>query len=75
LPSTAMGGETSRIVAALSGPTTSARCDADAIVTDRGIAELRGKTLRERAAAMIAIADPKFREDLERAAHEILRAP
>ncbi|HML08578.1 MAG TPA: acetyl-CoA hydrolase/transferase C-terminal domain-containing protein [Xanthobacteraceae bacterium] len=74
LPSTAMGGETSRIVAALSGPTTNSRCDADAVVTDWGIAELRGKTLRERADAMIAIADPKFREGLERAAHGILRA-
>jgi len=74
LPSTAMGGETSRIVAALSGPTTTARCDADVIVTDWGIAQLRGKTLRERAEAMIAIADPKFREGLQRAAWDILRA-
>ncbi len=31
-----------------------------------------GNTLRERAAAMIAIADPKFREQLERAARDML---
>lgn len=72
LPSTANGGATSRIVAALSGPVTTPRCDADVIVTDWGIAELRGNTLRERAAAMIAIADPKFREQLERAARDML---
>jgi acetyl-CoA hydrolase len=72
LPSTANGGATSRIVAALSGPVTTPRCDADVIVTDWGIAELRGNTLRERAAAMIAIADPKFREQLERAARDTL---
>ena len=41
-------------------------------MTDWGIAELRGNTLRERAAAMIAIADPKFREQLERAARDTL---
>ena len=73
LPSTANGGATSRIVAALSGPVTSPRCDADVVVTDWGIAELRGNTLRERADAMIAIADPKFREQLERAARDVLR--
>jgi acetyl-CoA hydrolase len=72
LPSTAKGGATSRIVAALSGPVTTPRCDADVIVTDWGIAELRGKTLHERADAMIAIADPKFREQLERAARDML---
>ena len=73
LPSTANGGATSRIVAALSGPVTTPRCDADVVVTDWGIAELRGNTLRERADAMIAIADPKFREQLERAARDVLR--
>ncbi len=72
MPSTANGGATSRIVAALSGPVTTPRCDADVIVTDWGIAELRGKTLHERADAMIAIADPKFREKLERAARDML---
>ena len=42
-------------------------------MTDWGIAELRGKTLRERADAMIAVADPKFREQLECAARDMLR--
>jgi itaconate CoA-transferase len=36
------------------------------VVTEWGIAALRGRTLAERRKAMIAIADPKFRDDLER---------
>ncbi len=40
------------------------------VVTEHGIADLYGKTLRQRAQALIAIADPRFREDLTRAAHE-----
>jgi acyl-CoA hydrolase len=35
------------------------------VVTDQGIAYLHGKTLRERAEALIAIADPRFQADLE----------
>jgi acetyl-CoA hydrolase len=69
LPSTAAGGKIRRIVASLSGPVTSPRCDADVVVTEWGIAELRGKTLAERRRAMIAIADPASRDDLERAVH------
>lgn len=71
LPSTAMGGKTSRIVAALSGPVTSPRCDADVIVTEHGIAELRGKTLMERARAMVALAHPQFRDGLDRAVRDM----
>jgi acetyl-CoA hydrolase len=41
-------------------------------VTEHGIAELRGGTLAERARAMIAIADPVFRSELERAAERLL---
>jgi acetyl-CoA hydrolase len=41
-------------------------------VTEHGIAELKGRTLAERAAAMIAIADPAFRADLWRAAERLL---
>ena len=63
LPSTA--GRHSRIVARLSGPVTTARADADAVVTEHGIAELAGRTLQERARAMIAIADPAHRRQLE----------
>jgi len=40
------------------------------VVTEHGIANLFGKSLRERAKALIAIADPKHREALERAAIE-----
>jgi acyl-CoA hydrolase len=35
------------------------------VVTEHGIASLHGKTLRERAEALIAIADPAFQNDLE----------
>ncbi|SEG83816.1 acetyl-CoA hydrolase [Thermomonospora echinospora] len=73
LPATAKGGTVSRITAALSGPVTTARSDVDVIVTEFGAAELRGRTLAERARRLIAVAHPGFREDLERAAHTIQR--
>jgi acyl-CoA hydrolase len=40
------------------------------IVTEYGVAQLRGKSLAERARALIAIAHPSVREDLEHAACE-----
>jgi acyl-CoA hydrolase len=43
---------------------------ADTIVTEYGIAELRGRTIRERVDAMIAIAHPDFRESLRQEAHQ-----
>ncbi len=59
----------SRVVARLtSGVATVSRADADVVVTEWGVAELRGRTLRERVRAMVAIADPRFREQLEREA-------
>jgi acyl-CoA hydrolase len=67
LPSTAMGGNVSRIVPVLepgAGVVTS-RADVHWVVTERGIAYLHGKTLRERAKALIAIADPRFQQELE----------
>jgi len=67
LPSTAMHGDVSRIVGTLdsgAGVVTS-RADVHYVVTEHGIAYLHGKTLRERAEALIAIADPRFREELE----------
>jgi len=73
LPATAKGGTVSRIVAALSGPVTTARSEVDIIVTEYGAAELRGVTLTERARRMIAIADPAFRETLAEAAWAIAR--
>ena len=41
------------------------------IVTEYGVAELYGKTIRQRARALINIAHPEFREDLERQAKEL----
>jgi acyl-CoA hydrolase len=73
LPATAKGGKLSRIAAALSGPVTTARSEADVIVTEFGAAELKGQTLAERARRMVRIAHPDFRDELEQAAHVIQR--
>jgi acetyl-CoA hydrolase len=64
LPSTA--GRHSRIVARLSGPVSTPRSDAGIIVTEFGIADLRGLGLAERARRMLALAHPDQREQLER---------
>ena len=73
LPSTSRDRRHSRIVARLpDGIVTTPRADADCVVTEHGIAELKGRTLAERARAMIAIADPAFRAELERAAERLL---
>lgn len=71
LPATARG--VSRIVARLSGPVSTPRCDAGLIVTEQGVADLRGRTLSQRVRSMIEIAAPEHRADLERLAHETLR--
>jgi 4-hydroxybutyrate CoA-transferase len=42
------------------------------VVTEYGIAELRGRTLAERARALIAVADPRFRSELVRASERLL---
>jgi acyl-CoA hydrolase len=70
LPATAKKGTVSRIVPALDpgAGVVTPRSDVHYVVTEYGIAYLRGKTLRERAEALIAIADPKFREWLGEAA-------
>jgi acyl-CoA hydrolase len=73
MPATARSGQISRIVARLAGPITTARSDADIIVTDFGAAELRGQPLVERVRRMIAIAHPDFRDSLEREAHDLMR--
>ena len=70
LPATAAGGSRSRIVPSLqegAGVVTT-RAHARTVVTEHGIAELWGRSLRERATALIAIADPAFRDELEREA-------
>jgi acyl-CoA hydrolase len=43
----------------------------DKVVTEYGVAELRGQPIRERTRRLIAIAHPKFRDELERSAREI----
>lgn len=65
LPSTA--GGLSRIVATLSGPATIPRGDAPVVVTEHGVADLRGLSLSRRRERLLAIADPHHVPDLERA--------
>lgn len=67
LASTAAAGAISRIVARLGdGVTSTPRADADLVVTEHGVADLRGATLRQRAERLIAIAAPAHREALRR---------
>jgi acyl-CoA hydrolase len=66
LPSTAAGGSSSRIAATLqpgAGVVTT-RAHVRTVVTEYGVAELFGRSLRERAAALIGIAHPDFRDRL-----------
>jgi acetyl-CoA hydrolase len=70
LPSTAKDGKLSRIVDVLpegSGVVTS-RADVHYVVTEYGVANLFGKSLRERALALIECAHPDFRDELRSAA-------
>ena len=66
MTSTAKNGEISKIVPFLEKgtPVTTSRNDVDYVVTEYGIAKLKGHTLAERAKALIAIAHPKFRDEL-----------
>jgi len=72
LPSTAAKGKVSRIACALDAGSavTTSRNDVHFIVTEYGAAELRGKSIRERAKALIAIAHPDFRDSLTAQAKE-----
>lgn len=74
LVSTAQGGTRSRIVPALDPGTvvTVPRTLADYVVTEYGIAHLKGKTQRERAEELIAIAHPDFRAELKKEAQKLL---
>lgn len=67
LKSTAVNGTKSTIVPALSSGAvvTTGKNDVDYIVTEYGVAHLRGKTGAERAIALINIAHPDFRKELE----------
>jgi len=68
MEATARNGAVSRIVPRLSGGiVTTPRSDADIIVTEYGIAELRGCTVSERARQLVAIAHPSFRRSLSEA--------
>ena len=73
LSAAAKGGTISKIVPTLSGPVTTARSEVDVVVTEFGAAELKGQSLAERARRLTAIAHPDYREELDRAAHEIAR--
>jgi 4-hydroxybutyrate CoA-transferase len=67
LPSTTKNGTVSRIVPQLkagAGVVTS-RADVHYVVTENGVASLHGKNVRQRAEALIAIAHPNFRKQLE----------
>ena len=72
MPSTAKHGEVSRIVPMFDAGTTvtTTRTDVHYIVTEYGIANLRGKSLRERAKLLINIAHPQFRGQLWAAYYE-----
>ena len=68
-----MDGRVSRIAPVLApgaGVTTS-RAHVHYVVTEYGVASLHGRDLAERARALIDIAAPQFREDLERAAYAL----
>jgi acyl-CoA hydrolase len=72
LPSTATmdGATVSRIIAAVPAGTTvtTPRHQVDVVITEYGVAELRGRTTRERAVALAAVAHPDFRDELHAAA-------
>jgi 4-hydroxybutyrate CoA-transferase len=67
MPSTAAGGKVSKIVALLDegAAVTTSRCDVSYIVTEYGVALLKGLTLKERAQRLIKIAHPNFRDSLK----------
>lgn len=74
VPSTTNDGKQSRIVPMLpAGASVSVpRYLADIVVTEYGVAHLRWKTLRERALALINVAHPDFRAELEKDARSRL---
>jgi acyl-CoA hydrolase len=69
LPSS-VGSRYSRVVSQLSGPVATPRSEAGVFVTEYGAADLRGRTLAERALRMIAVAHPAFRDALGRSARD-----
>jgi 4-hydroxybutyrate CoA-transferase len=77
LPSTAGGGTVNRIVWQLNpgAGVVTTRNDVHYVVTEYGVAYLHGKTIRERARALINIAHPDFRPELEAKARELNYLP
>lgn len=73
LHSTTSDEKTSKIVSRLcpGAPVTTMKNTVDHVVTEHGVAELRGRSIAQRARALIEIAHPKFREQLTREAHEL----
>ena len=73
MQSTARDGEVSRIVPQLAAGdvVTTQKNTVDKVVTEYGVAELRGRSIRERTRELINVAHPRFREELERAAREL----
>ncbi|HET9416858.1 MAG TPA: acetyl-CoA hydrolase/transferase C-terminal domain-containing protein, partial [Candidatus Limnocylindria bacterium] len=73
LPSTAAGGTVSRIapVLAAGAGVVTTRAHVRTVVTEYGVAELFGRSIRERAHALIGIAHPDFRDELAREARHL----
>ena len=73
LPATAKDDTVSRIVPMLTPGThvTTSKNDVNYVVTEYGVAQLRGKSIQQRTAALIAIAHPKFRDELSAKAREM----
>ncbi len=73
LPSTAKDHTISRIVPTLSPGThvSTSKNDVNYVVTEYGVAQLRGKSAKQRAQALIAIAHPDFRGELRAAANRL----
>ena len=76
LPSTAGGGAISRVSVHLAPGTVCsvARTDIDIVVTEYGVAELRGSDIDARAAALISVAHPAFRNHLANGWDELRKA-
>ncbi len=66
MPSSAKGGTISKIVPKITdySAITTTRNDVNYVVTEYGVAQLKGRTMKERARALISIAHPNFREEL-----------
>jgi len=73
LPSTAKDDTISRIVPTLTPGThvSTSKNDINYVVTEYGVAQLRGKTAKQRCQELIAIAHPNFRAELRESAKKM----